>query len=344
MSSHVLGVDGGTSKTIAFVADDQGRILGAARGAGSNWSEPDVEVPMKVVVATVREALQRAGLSGDEIAMAAFCLAGADWPEDHERRHAYLATSGIARRLVVKNDSFAGLRAGTSRPYGVVIAAGTGVNAAAIAPDGREWAFGYYVDEGGAADVSREAIRAVLRQDDGRGPATALTPAVLERLGYATGEALLRAMVAGEVEPARMYSLCPLVFEAAEAGDEVAAQIVVRQGKALARYATTLIRRFEMSRLEFDVVLAGSLFKGQGPLLVDTITQAVHQVAPRAHIVRARFEPAVGAVLLAYDALGVPVTEAMYAALAETSPHAGFFDTTDGGQVRPVRRRRGANR
>lgn len=344
MSLYVVGVDGGTSKTIAFVADGAGHIVGAARGAGSNWMGPDVEIPMAVVGDTVRQALQRAGLTGEDIAMGAFCLAGADWPEDYERREAYLKAAGIARRLVVRNDSFAGLRAGTSQPYGVVIAAGTGINAAVIAPDGREWAFGYYVDDGGAADMSRQAIRAVLRQDDGRGPETALTPAVLGRLGYPTAEALLRALLAGEVDNARLFSICPLVFEAAEAGDAVAAGIVERQGVALAEYATALIRRFGMRDLEFDVVLAGSVFKGRGPLLIDTITQQIHKVAPRARIVRTRFEPAVGAVLLAYDALGITVTEAMYSALAETAPGAEFYDTRDGGEVSPLRSRRGRDR
>jgi hypothetical protein len=88
------------------------------------------------------------------------------------------------------------------------------------------------------------------------------------------------------------------------------------------------------------VVLSGSVFKGQGPLLCDTITQAIHRVAPRAHIVRAQFEPAVGGLLLAYDALGLAVSEAMYDALAQTAPGADFFDTADGGQA-GLRLRRG---
>ncbi len=338
----VVGVDGGTTKTIALVADGEGHIVGAARGGGSNWSGPDVEVPMAVVVATVRQALDKAGVGGQDVAMGAFCLAGADWPEDHVRRRDFLAASGIAQRVAVKNDSFGGLRAGTSHPYGVVLAVGTGINAAAVAPDGREWAFGYYVDRGGASSLAYEAIKAVQRADDGRGKPTALIEAVLGRLGYPTAEAMLRARVADTIDRGRVMSLCPLVFEAAEAGDEVAANIIVDEGVALAEYVTALVRRFDMQALEFDVVLAGSVFKGQGPLLTDTITQGVHRVAPRARIVRARFEPAVGAVLLAYDGLRIPVDEGMYANLAQTAPGPEFFSTADGGQ--PPRRIRRRNR
>ncbi|MGQ9554965.1 MAG: N-acetylglucosamine kinase [Anaerolineae bacterium] len=330
-NSYVVGVDGGTTKTIALVADSQGHILGAGRRGNSNWSGANVEIPMAVVVDAVQEALAQARLKGSDIAAGAFCLAGADWPEDHTRRADFLQRSGIAKRVIVKNDSFGGLRAGTRRPYGVVIAAGTGVNAAVIAPDGREWAYGYYdyATGGGASRIARNIIRCVLRHDDGRGPATALTSMVLAKLGYSTVEAMLRAIIARELPERRFLTLCPLAFEAAYGGDEVAAGIIVDEGLVLADYATGLIRRFGMQELEFDVVLSGSVFKGKGPLLIDTITQAVHRVAPRAQIVRLRYEPAVGAVLLAYDNLGISVSEEMYQNLAQTTPGEEFFSTAD---------------
>ena len=175
MPTYVLGVDGGTTKTVALVADERGTVLSAARGGGSNWSGPDVEIPMSVVVATVREALAKAGIAGEAVSMAAFGLAGADWPEDHVARQRYLEGAGIAQRLVVKNDSFVGLRAGTHRPYGIGIVAGTGTNTAIIAPDGREYAFGYYASQGGAGEIAEDALWAVLRAEDGRGKPTRLT-------------------------------------------------------------------------------------------------------------------------------------------------------------------------
>lgn len=327
MTRFVLGVDGGTTKTIALVADEAGHIVGAARGTGSNWTGPDVERPMSIVIETVRRALQQANLGGADVAVGVFALAGADWPEDYVRRQVVLERAGVVRRVIVKNDALAGWRAGTRERYGIVIAAGTGTNTAVVTPDGREWCYGYYARYGGGHDIGEEAISAVLRQEDGRGTPTVLTPLVLERLGYPTAEALMRGLVAREIPAERVLSLCPLVFEAAYNGDEVAAEILVRQGLALAEYATALIRRFNMTKLEFDVVLAGSVFKGRGPLLVDTITQAIHRVAPRARVVRQRLEPAAGAVLLAYDALDVRVTDEMFSNLERTMPPPDFFAT-----------------
>lgn len=323
----VVGVDGGSTKTIALVADGRGRILGAARGAASNCTTADIAQPMQVVVDGVQRTLTQAGIDGHDVAAAVFGLSGADWPEDHERRQAFLADAGLARRVIVKNDAFVGLRAGTRKRYGVVICAGTSCNAAAVALDGAEWHFGYYQDYGGASTIGREAIRAVLRAEDGRAPPTALTALVLDRLGYPSPEALLRAKTAGRLQRTDIAALSPLVFAATCAGDAQAARIIVEQGTALAGYATALIRRYKMQQLEFDVVLSGSVFKGKGPLLIDTITQVVHRTAPHARVHRQHFEPAVGGLLLAYDALGLDVTDDIYDNLAHTAPGPDFFAT-----------------
>jgi len=330
IGAFFLGVDGGTTKTLALVADGNGNILGASRQPGSNWTGEDVEIPMAIVIEAALQAQQQAGISPSQVQIAMFTLAGADWVEDHLRRQAALEKANLAQKVIVKNDSFGGLRAGTSKPYGIVIAAGTGVNAAAIAPDGREWAFGYYETYGGAGSMAEEAFVAVLRAEDGRGQPTLLTSLVLDRLGFSSVEAMLRASVARKIEPGRFYTLCPLVFKAALCGDEVACEIVVKQGLALAEYANALIRRFDMQALEFDVVLAGSVFKGEGPLLIDTLTQAIHRQAPRARITLQRFEPVVGSLLLAYDAAGIPETEMLIANLKHTMPAPAFFSTLQG--------------
>lgn len=331
---YVIGVDGGTTKTIAMVADMNGRILAAARAEGSNWTGLDVEIPMTVVAKAVRDALQKANLCANDIATGVFTLAGADWPEDHIRRERFLIKANLAKRILVKNDSFGGLRAGLSRSYGMVLAVGTGMNAAVITPDGQEWAFGYYETTGGSSSICLKAFQAMLREEDGRGLPTLMTPKILACMGLESIETMLRAYVLQQLDRDRFYAITPLVFEAALEGDVVAAEIIVNMGKELAEYVHSMARRFNMCREEFEVVLAGSVFKGVGPLFVDTITQEIHRVVPRATIVRAKYEPVVGSILLAYDFMKMEVSEEIYQQLSKTVPGQDFFDTARG--IRPT--------
>ena len=138
---------------------------------------------------------------------------------------------------------------------------------------------------------------------------------------------MLRARVSGKLDERKVCTLCPVVFECAFAGDEVASGIIVNLGRELALYATAAIQRFAMERMAFDVVLSGSVFKGHGPLLIDTVTQAIHAAAPCARIVRPRFEPVVGALLLALDTLAVAESEPISHNLQRTQPSPAFFDT-----------------
>jgi len=276
----------------------------------------------------VRQALAQAGVAPEQVAYACYCLTGADWPEDAPMlRDEVLRPLGLSAELAVKNDAFAALRAGTAEPYGVAICAGTGTNTAIVTPDGQEYAYGYFADAGSGGDIARCAIHAVLRADDGRGRPTSLTGLMLGNFGYATPEALLRARLSGELGSNRIHTACPLVFEAAAAGDAVARGIIVAQGHELALYATAAIRRFGMQESAFDVVLSGSIFKGRGPLLIDTVTADVLAVAPQARVVRPRCEPAGGAVLLALDACGVRVTPQVLDRLCATQPGPELFST-----------------
>lgn len=333
---YVLGVDGGTTKTIALISDLKGNVLAAARAGGSNWSGEDVEIPMRVVSSAAQEALVKAGITGSDVEVGVFTLAGADWPEDHTRREVELSRAGICKRVIVKNDSFGGLRAGTNQPFGMVLAVGTGMNAAVITPSGQEWAFGYYETFGGSGTIAQHALEAVLRAEDGRGLPTNLTRKVLQALDLASVEGLVRAYIAHQIEPRQFYSLTPLVFESAFEGDPVAVGIIERQGRGLAEYIRAMVERFQMQEVEFDVVLAGSVFKGVGPLLGDTLCQEIHKAAPRARIVRAQFEPVIGSLLLALDAAGLKPDDGMIARIRATMPGEEFFSTRTSEGLTPV--------
>ncbi len=85
----------------------------------------------------------------------------------------------------------------------------------------------------------------------------------------------------------------------------MACELVARIGEEVGITANTIIRRLGMEKLDVEVVLGGSIFKGKGPLLMDTIRARVHRVAPRARIIHPEFEPVVGAVFQALRYLGI---------------------------------------
>ena len=317
--SLVLGLDAGATKTFALVADAKGHVLGFGHGGPGNHQVVGPEPALAEIRRCSEEALDQADVS-PPADLGFFGLAGADLPVDFALLTPAIEGMGLAQQVRIKNDTMVALRAGLRRSWGVAVICGTGFNAGGIGPDGREVQLPglgpLSGDWGGGSDIAQEAIGLVCRAWDGRGQPTALTEMVLNALGLPSVEELIAQLYQGEFEyypgqfdHRRLSELVPLVFEAADEGDEVARNLVVRVGTEVGITANAIIRRLGLEATDVEVVLGGSVFKGQGPLLIDTVTQVVYEAAPYATIVLPEFEPVVGAVFLALEGLGIEVNE-----------------------------------
>lgn len=325
--TYVVGIDAGATKTFALVADGQGQILGFGRGGPGNHQGPGLATAMASVETAGRMALAAAGVNAEEVEIVSCGLAGADLPEDFEMLQPVLEGLDLGRRVDLRNDTQVALRAGTHQSWGVVVICGTGFNAAGRAPDGREirWpGLGPISgDVAGGSAIAMEMIRTVMRAADGRERATLLTELVLGALEQPSPYELMRALYHQQIERRRVNQLVPLVFKAALHGDQIAQQILIREGEELGTSAAAIITGLGMQDLPVEVVLGGSVYKGEGPLFLDTIRQRVHRTAPNAVLVRPTFEPVVGAVLLGLEAAGVAATDALYKTLETTMPPLG---------------------
>ena len=323
-----IGVDGGKSKTVCLLAQPDGTVIGTGRAGSSDRYDVPLDQAIEAVAACVKRAAGQAGVALPGLA-GCFGLAGADWPEDFEELAAGITGRNLARQVIIKNDMHIALRAAADQGFGVVISAGTHTAAAIRTPDRQEWHSAWFSVEGsGGVTAGRMVLWAVLRAYDGRGEKTVLTDLVLAATNRPSPLVLLRELSLGKLDDAFMVTLAPLLFQAHfRHGDAVAARIIIRLGKEMARWATGLLARFDLLSQEVPVFLTGGLFKGEGSLLIDTITMAIHTRAPRAVLRRVRREPVIGALLYACEAAGQPVTAELLQAIERTAPGPEFYRT-----------------
>lgn len=305
---HLLGVDGGNSKTDVALVSTDGRLLAAVRGGTVSHQQVGLDVGADRLVGLVRDARSAAGLGPDDLAaQAVYCLAGADSPADIARLTAAFAARPLATTGHVLNDTFAPVRIGSDRGWGVAIICGAGVNAAGIAPDGRTARFAALGpisgDWGGGGDVAMAGLGAAVRARDGRGPRTTLERRVPAFFGRHRPIDVTNAIEHGEISEAEVRHLSPVVFAAAAEGDAVARGIVDRLADELATMATAIIRRLGLIRSDPDVVLAGGVFEASDAAFEARIADGIHGVAAAARIARAHGLPVTGAALLALDRL-----------------------------------------
>ena len=308
----LIAVDGGNWKTHLALARADGEVLALARGGESSPHLLGEDGALQAIEALLAEARAAAGLrDGDaEVAdVARVMLAGADLPAEERRLQEAVASRGWARRTHVANDTFAVLRAGTDRGWGVAVVCGAGINCVGVAPDGRvaRWpALGAIPgDWGGGYDVGLAALAAAARGADGRGPRTRLEVAVGEHFALPDAAAVGEAIHERRLAARRLVELAPVVLRLA-ADDAVAAAIAARLAEEVAVFARAAIARLGLDDEKVDVVLGGGLLRAEHDGLVAAVRDELAEAAPRAAVRVSADPPIVGAALLAMDDVAAP--------------------------------------
>ncbi len=313
---YYLGVDAGGSKTYALVTDQYGNVLGMGE-AGNGNHQTGYDIARRNIGQAVDTALHIAALTPDEIEHACFGLAGADRETDFKVLRPMIAALGFPRHSIVCDTQIA-LRAGTTRPYGVVLICGSGTNSAGRNRQGDFFqcgGFSYlFGDFGGGGALSVEVFRSVIRAWDGREIPTMLTGLLLEVLQYNNVDEMLDDYLDHNLTPP--IHIAKLAFEAAMKGDKVAQDILTHQGEELGKSACAVIRRLGMEGETFDLVLAGSIVtRGEGDFIHAPIAAAVKRVAPGVNLVKLAVEPVVGAVWMALESSGEALSPEAYSQL-----------------------------
>ena len=301
---YVIGLDAGGTKTVCLLADLEGRVLAEARGAGANLHAAG-ELEVEKVLHDVMDRV----IGDRQLAPAAIVLgmAGVDRAGDAQVIRTLLRRIGFKARLLVTNDALIALVAAIGDDPGVVVIAGTGSicygrNARDEAARAGGW--GYVLgDEGSGYWIGRHALRAVVRAADGRGHATALTPRVLAHFGVARPEDLVHTIYDEAIRPAAIAAVAREVQAAAEAGDELALQVLTVGARELASSSRAVIARLGLRDEVFDVVLAGGVMHAV-PRLAMEVEQQLKTMAPHCRVQRLTREAAHGAVRLAIAEAG----------------------------------------
>jgi len=306
----VLAVDGGASKADVALVDVKGNLIGAARRRGSYHFGLGYNGSLDALTEAIK-AIRRRGNTDSSQAIAAlgiFCLAGADIPIDDRRIAAQLERQGWTRKTIVRNDTFAVLRAGTDRKWGVAVVCGTGMNCAGVGPDGRSVRFPSFGELSGdrahgGGWLGRSALGAAIRARDGRGPRTLLEQLVPAHFGMSRPTAVMEAVYTGKLDSHRLSEGAPLVFQAAAAGDHLAQELIDQMAQEIVVTANAAIKRLRLSERDVHVVLGGGVMRAADAKLIATITTGIRRQAPQARILHLEAPPVLGAALIGLDDL-----------------------------------------
>ncbi|XP_073100117.1 uncharacterized protein [Elaeis guineensis] len=317
----ILGLDGGTTSTVcvclpvamppAGPLPNPLPILSRAVAGCSNHNSVGETAARETLQEVMAQALSKACSSRAAVQAVCLAVSGVNHPMDQQRLLDWLRDIFPSHvKFYVENDAVAALASGTmGKLHGCVLIAGTGTIAYGFTEDGREaraaGAGPILGDWGSGYGIAAQALTAVMRAHDGRGPQTKLTKNILDILGLSSPDELIGWTYA-DPSWARIAALVPVVVSSAEDGDEVANRILYDSVQELADSVIAVVRRLRLCGKDggdtFPLVMVGGVLEANKRWDIGKeVINCISKVYPGADPIRPKVEPAVGAALLAWN-------------------------------------------
>lgn len=300
-NSYILAVDGGGSRTRALLARTDGTILGHAEGGPANYKTAGLQIVKESLRAAINGAFAAANLPVQDVAVGSFGLAAVGREEDREViKNALSEFAPSYDELILDNDGIIAMIGATVAQPGLVIISGTGSMVYGLNKENktaRSGGWGPLIgDEGGGYEIGRQALMAVMRQGDGRGPKTLLSEMIFSQWQVENHWQLAAKAYRPEIQRPHIAALSVLVKEAAALKDEVALSILDLAIKELALAALAVIRELKMEEDTFPVALVGGGFSRDISWALG-LENLIRQEAPYSHLSPPVYSPVIGALL-----------------------------------------------
>ena len=302
----VLGIDGGGSKTVAWLAnlsaEGEPSVVGRGTAGPSNPQATGFDQALENLDRAIADAFDQGAIAAGPVAAAVLGLAGSDRQENRDVLRRWADDRRLARRFRVVTDALPVLVAGSPEGWGVALISGTGSFAFGQSPDGRSaraGGWGYlFGDEGSGYAIALAGLRAAVQSADGRRPATQLLDAMLGRLDLRQPQELIPAIYPVADDRTQIASLADVVTKMADQGDAQAQQILDDAASELAAMVAAVARRLGFPNGTFPLALAGGVLLGSETLR-SSLEAHVHSLGLCPAPIASVKEPVVGAVTLA---------------------------------------------
>ncbi|CAB3223061.1 unnamed protein product [Arctia plantaginis] len=301
------GVEGGATHSNLVICDETGRVVGKAKGLGTNHWVLGIDECANRIIGMLHEAKDDACIPRDQpLDSLGLTLSGCE----QESSNAELATrvkekdANSARAIYVASDTAGSLFTGAPNG-GMVLIAGTGSNALIRTPDGQQYGcggWGYILgDEGGAYWIAHKAVKTVFDDVDGLEPSPYGTDRVWEVIREhfdADTRADLLPHTYKHFDKSMFASVTSKLALLAYQGDALSLNLFKCAGVKLAAHMAALAVRSSAKRVR--VVCVGSVWNSWDILKPGVLKElARKQVKTEFELVKLRVSSALGAAWLA---------------------------------------------
>lgn len=314
MMKYVLSLDGGGTKLLCLIADQNGKLVGEGKSGPTNRNFNSPEEIKFSINNAIDQAISQNGIDKNDISIVYAAMpVNADFAIEiiSECVHANL-------EINMCGEFLPSLYGAIQNIYGGLALSGTGSFATLRVKNeqdtglwnpmiGEEGKGGFYSvggwgaiigDEGSGFYIGRRALITFAEMTDGRKAPSILLEKIYDFFGTRDQEEIIHAVYPMNPGKQRtlIASLCPVVADSVRAGDAYAKKILEDAGKQLAIQMMAAIKKAKID-FEFPVSVSGGVWKAH-PTLFKVFSSTISKELPIINVQKPLFEPVVGGVLL----------------------------------------------
>jgi N-acetylglucosamine kinase-like BadF-type ATPase len=307
-----LGIDGGGTRTRAFLVNDSGSEMAWAESGATNPNHVTPEELEKNLRQCISSVFEKLGKRVDECSSCFYGIAGVTTEAGRRQLEPVLRRCGLGHAVLgIDHDIRIALAGGLAGKPGIALIVGTGSSCYGRAADGRTWQTGGWEalisDEGSGYFLGLEAMAMAARMADGRTADSPLRSRVFDWLGITHIVDILPRIHDRGVSRSEIAAFAPEVISMAMAQDAVALGILDRGARLLAEMVEANYRMLSTAAVP-QVVITGGLGTAD-TIYRQKIIAEILRLLPGAQIHSMRLPPVMGAALLAMEQAGHPVED-----------------------------------
>lgn len=299
---YVIGVDGGGTKTKLVLYNLNKELLSGYISGPSNILSSGYDIAKQSITEVLMKGVVERGYKLEECQALCIGVAGAGRENIKEQIKQIIRECGYSRELIITHDAETALMGATNGKKGILIIAGTGAICYGQNDKGdrhRVSGWGHIIgDEGSAYSIGRDIINSVMREYDGRGQATYLTPLLLEAMQLTNPEEIITAIYAANIMKQDIAAYAILLDRAIKVNDTVALEILKKSVNDNVEAVAAVIRKLELEETAVDIIVSGSVLVNNQRIKNEFIHQ-LKIMYPKAKVKDMINDASYGAMLIA---------------------------------------------
>src|SRR6056297_3914332 len=307
---YCIGIDGGGSKTLAYLGDMQGRIIDKKIFGPSNYQIIGEKDALSVF-SEIIESFTNKNINLNALKFISAGIAGLDRKKDRIILKSIFNSMDLSCDIILQNDSYTSLAGGLNNQDGMIISSGTG--SVAVGRKGSKYhRTGGWThvlgDEGSGYSIGINALKSIMKVYDGRFEKTKLYYELLNHIGVEDPRDTITYTYDKVHNTREIAALAPLVFKHLKKKDYLSLFLVNRAVDDLFDLVYPLIGKLYCSDEAFLFTYSGSIIL-KCDYIKDNLIKKLQKIYPNMSPVDPIYNSAIGALIIGWSKYSIDYKE-----------------------------------